>query len=99
MNQQTLLDDAEIAKIVGKVLRKEFKGLGLEAVTTRSEEDFDGASVIRVDVRLKSGRAPVDRLMSALSEVRSQLIASGEDRFVFLSSARPEDEPTGEESG
>lgn len=99
MTQHTLLDDAEIAKIVGRVLRKEFKGLGLEQVTTRSDEDFDGGSIIRVDVRLKSGPAPVDRLMSALSEIRSHLIANGEDRFVFLSSARPEDESAGGETG
>lgn len=90
MNQQAVMTDDEIKKVVTKVLRREFKGLGLENVTVKSEEDFDGASIIDVNARLKSGLAPVERLTNALNEVRSELIARGEERFVFLSTAQPD---------
>jgi hypothetical protein len=93
MTQQTMLTDGEIAKIADKVLRREFKGLGLERLDIRSEDDFDGESIIRIDARLRSGRAPVERLTHALDELRSELIAKGEHRFVFLSSAQPDPEP------
>lgn len=91
MKQQTAMTDDEIRRIVMKVLRREFKGLGFEDAEVYSDEDFDGASIIRVDARLKTGRAPIKRLTNALHEIRSELIEKGEDRFVFLSSA-PDDE-------
>jgi hypothetical protein len=91
------MTDDEITKIVTKVLRREFKGLGLERVLVGSEEDFDGDSIIRVNAKLKSGTAPAERLAKALHDIRSELIARGEGRFVFLSSAQPDVEFVEEE--
>lgn len=92
MKQQVALTDDQITKIVTKVLHHEFKGLGLEHVVVNSGEDFDGDSIIRVNAKLKTGTAPAERLARALSDIRSELIDRGEDRFVFLSSAQPDDE-------
>jgi hypothetical protein len=86
------MTDDEIGKIVSKILRREFKGLGFEHAAVASDVDFDGDPIIRVNARLKSGRAPALRLAKALQEIRSELIKLGEDRFVFLSSAQPDDE-------
>lgn len=90
MTQQAVMTDDQITEIVTKVLRREFKGLGLERVLVNSEEDFDGDSIIRVNAKLKDGTAPADRLAKALHDIRSELIDRGEDRFVFLSSAQPD---------
>lgn len=92
MKQQTALTDDEVAKIIRKILSREFKDLGFEHVAVNSEEDFDGDSIIRVNAKLKSGTAPAERLSKALHNIRSELIDRGEDRFVFLSSAQPDDE-------
>jgi hypothetical protein len=88
MKQRTAMTDDEIRKIVMKVLRREFKGLGFEDAEVYSEEDFDGASIIRVAARA-TRPVPVARLTSALHELRSQLIDRGEERFVFLDALNP----------
>lgn len=93
------MTDEEIRKVVTKVLRRSFKGLGLERVTVISENDFDGDPIIRVNARLRTGLAPAQRLVNALHEIRSELIGKGEDRFVFLSSAQPDEENVEEEVG
>lgn len=92
MKQQVAMTDDEIAKVVTSVLRRDFEDLGLERVLVTSEEDFDGDSIIRVNAKLKTGSAPAERLAKALHDIRSELIDRGEDRFVFLSSAQPDDE-------
>ncbi len=97
MKQQAALTDDEIATVATQVLRREFKGLGFEDAVVKSEEDFDGASIIRVAAHA-THPVPVSRLTNALHEIRSQLIDRGEDRFVFLDALDPrKDTPVDED--
>ncbi|MGE0037009.1 MAG: hypothetical protein AB7S93_15330 [Xanthobacteraceae bacterium] len=91
------MTDAEINKIVSSILRDRFKDLGFQRSTVRSEEDFDGSSILRIVVHLKNGDVPSNRLTDVLHEIRSRLISKGEERFVFLSSESPQGEMVDED--
>lgn len=84
--------DEEINAVVSKLLRERFEDLGFERSTVESEEDFDGASVLRVIAHFRNRDVPSDRLINAMHDIRSALIGRGEDRFVYLSSVSPQDE-------
>lgn len=91
------MTDDEINKIVYKLLGEQFKAFGFEHSTVKTEEDFDGSSIIRVTAHLKDGDVPSEKLTEALHDIRSQLLRNGEERFVFLNSKSPEDEVVDED--
>ena len=87
------MTDDEINAVVSELLRGRFGDAGFEYSTVKSEEDFDGASIVRVTAHFNNGKVPTGRLIDAMHDVRSELIPRGEERFVFLSSEYPgEDE-------
>lgn len=86
------MTDDEINEVVSRLLHKYFEDLGFEYSTVESEEDFDGSSILRVTAHFKGERVPVDRLIDAGHNLRSELIRRGEKRFVFLDSALPHDQ-------
>ena len=88
MKQQVAMTDDQIATVATEILKRAFKELGFEDAVVRSEEDFDGASIIRVEAHA-THPVPVKRLTTALHEIRSRLIDRGEDRFVFLDALDP----------
>ena len=49
------MTDAEINEVVSELLRERFADLGFERSTVKSEEDFDGSSIIRVTAHFKAG--------------------------------------------
>jgi hypothetical protein len=86
------MTDEEINEVVSTLLRKQFEDLEFEYATAESEEDYDGASIIRVKTYFKSGCVPAaDRLIDAVHEIRIELIKRGEQRFVFLDTIIPYD--------
>ena len=89
--------DEDINKIAGKVLKEHFKGLSFEHSTVKSEEDFDGSSIIRVTAHFKDGEIPTPRLTDALHAIRTELLGRGEERFLLIDSTSPEDEAVDEE--
>jgi len=86
------MTDDEINGVVSRLLHKHFEDLGFEYSTVESEQDFDGSSILRVTAHFKNGHVPVDRLIDAGHDIRSELIRRGEERFVFLDSAFPHDQ-------
>jgi hypothetical protein len=91
------LTDAEINKIVSKFLRERFKALGFENATAKSEEDYDGSSIIRVKAHFSNGRVPSEKLVDVAHDIRSKLIDLGEERYVFLDSVYQYDEVVDED--
>jgi hypothetical protein len=86
------MTDAEITKVVSKILRERLKDLGYQRSTVHSEQDFDGSSILRATVRLGKPDVPSSRLTEALHEIRSKLLGKGEERFVLLGSESPSEE-------
>jgi len=80
------MTDDDINQVVSGLLRHHFEDLGFERSTVKSEEDFDGTTILRVTAYLKNADASTNRLIEALKDIRSNLIARGEERFVFLDS-------------
>jgi hypothetical protein len=83
------MTDDEINAVVSELLHRRYGDIGFERSTVKSEEDFDGSSILRVTARLKNGHPPANRLIDARHEIRSELILRGEERFVFLSTEYP----------
>jgi hypothetical protein len=86
------MTDNEINKIASKVLRERLKEFGFKRSTVHSEEDFDGASILRITAHCKKWDVPPSRLTNALHEIRSKLLSKGEERFVLLGSQSPSEE-------
>jgi hypothetical protein len=86
------MTDDEINAVVSELLRSRFGDAGFEYSTVRSEEDFDGASILRVTAHFKNGEWSTDRLFDAAHDIRSELIRRGEERFVFLDREFPHEE-------
>jgi hypothetical protein len=86
------MTDDEINEVASRLLHKHFEDLGFEYSTVESEQDFDGGPILRVRAYFTNGEAPTERLISALHEIRSELIRRGEERFVFLDSEFPHDQ-------
>jgi hypothetical protein len=80
------MTDEEIEKVVSSLLRDRFKDFGFERSTVKSEEDFDGESILRVSAHFNNGKVATNRLIDALHDIRSELITRGEERFVLLNS-------------
>lgn len=86
------MTDAEISKIVSKLLRESLKDFGFKRAIVQSEQDFDDSSILRVTAYLEKYDVPANRLTDTLHEIRSALLSKGEERFVLLSSQSPEEE-------
>jgi len=86
------MNDDEINDVVTKLLRQRLKNYGFRGSTVRSEEDFDGVSILRVTAHLEKGNLPFGLLTDVLHDIRSKLLTKGEERFVLLNSESPEDE-------
>lgn len=91
------MTDSEINKIVAKILRKRLQEFGFKHATVHSEEDFDGASILRITAHCKKSDVPSSRLTDALHEIRSKLISNGEERFVLLGNQSPHEETVEED--
>jgi hypothetical protein len=83
------MTDEEISAIVSELLRARFSDVGFEGVSVKSEEDFDGAPILRVIAHFASPDVSSERLFDAFHDLRSALIGRGEERFVFLNVAYP----------
>jgi hypothetical protein len=83
------MTDGQINEVISELLRSRFGDAGFEYSTVRSEEDFDGASILRVKAHFNNGKVATDRLIDAVDDIRTELIARGEERFVFLNGEYP----------
>lgn len=91
------MTDQEIAKVVKPLLQKHFKSYGLRASTIASAEDFDGGPIIRVTAHFRTDGPPYEKWESTLLDIRRELIAKGENRFVFLNDTSDVAEPADED--
>lgn len=91
------MTDEEINKLVSKLLRERFKDKGFERSVVKSEEDFDGSSVLKVTAHFKKDNVSTERLTESLHEIRSKLLDQGEERFVFLNFRSPREETVDED--
>jgi len=83
------MTDDEINAVVSELLHRRYGDIGFERSTVKSEEDFDGSSILRVTARFNNMDLPANRLIDARHDIRSELIRRGEERFVFLTSKFP----------
>jgi hypothetical protein len=91
------MTDDEINAVVSEFLHKRFDDIGFERSAVRSEDDYDGASILRVTAHFNNDNVPSGPLIDAMHDIRSELIRRGEERFVFLSAAVPEDDVVDED--
>jgi hypothetical protein len=86
------MTDDEIGEVASKLLHRQFADLAFDRSTAVSEEDYDGSSIIRVVAHFRDGPTPeAVRLIDAGHDIRTELIKRGDDRFVFLDVAFPND--------
>jgi ribosomal 50S subunit-associated protein YjgA (DUF615 family) len=97
-----MMTEAAIRKIVSEVLRERFGKLGFVNSDVVLDEDFDGEKIVRVMAHFDRSRDVGESLFDAADTIRARLIASGDDRFVFVSRDYPgssDEEGSDEESG
>jgi hypothetical protein len=86
------MTDEEISEVVSGLLHQQFADLEFDHSTVASEEDYDGSSIIRVVAHFRDGPVPAAvRLIDAGHDIRTELIKRGDERFVFLDVAFPND--------
>jgi hypothetical protein len=87
-----MIHDAEIQKIAASVLANRFTPQHFLNCEAHSEEDFDGASIVRVKALLSEPiDNPAERLDATLA-IRNELHNRGDDRYVYLDLYIPGDE-------
>jgi hypothetical protein len=86
------MTDDEINAVVSELLHQRFDDIGFERATVRSDRDFDGDSILRITAHFNNADLPSGWLVEALHGIRDELIGRGEERFVILHSAVPENE-------
>ena len=74
----------EISDVVNQVLTGHFPGSPFLSADVELDEDFDGASIIRVTAHYDDRPKTGDDLVDSIHALRSALLAKGEDRFIFL---------------
>jgi hypothetical protein len=86
------MTDDEINEVVSRLLRKQLEGSEFEYATAESEVDYDSASIIRVKAHFRGGPVPAAvRLIDDIHDIRTELIKRGDERFVYLNVAFPND--------
>lgn len=87
-----MIHDAEIQKIAASVLANRFAPQHFLNCEAHSEEDFDGASIVRVKALLSEPiDDPAERLDATLA-IRKELHSRGDDRYVYLDLDVPGDD-------
>jgi hypothetical protein len=84
------MTDDEINEVASRLLQERFQDLQFERSTVKSEEDFDGDSILRIKAYFPRGGVTAERLVDAMHDIRSELIRRGEERFVFLDGEFPQ---------
>jgi hypothetical protein len=79
-----MMRDAEIQKIADGILRSRLSSDGFLGCEARTEEDFDGASIIRVIAHVKESRADARARLDATMAIRAELEREDDNRFVYL---------------
>jgi hypothetical protein len=85
--------NAEIQKIAERVLQSQFASSRIVGCRVASEEDFDGAEIVRVTA---VSEIPVDDASARLAAnlaIRDELLQRGDDRYVFLDIELSSDQP------
>ena len=87
-----MLSDEAIADIATEIIRGSTDPASV-SVEVRSDQDFDGTEIIRVTARYsRRPQGEAYRGLDPMHDIRTALLAQGEDRFVFLENIY-EDEP------
>lgn len=79
-----MMRDAEIQKIADGILRSRLAADGFLRCEARTEEDFDGASIIRVIAHVKESRADALARLDATMAISAELEREDDNRFVYL---------------
>ncbi len=85
------LTEAEAHRLAAPILAKRFERFGFDRLEVTDEHDFDGDPILRMIVYVRD-RVPTEELVDAIDEVRTALLEAGEDRFVSLRTASPDDD-------
>lgn len=90
------LTTREVERLAGELLTQRMAGFGIDGLDVAEERDFDGDDVLRVVVRVRE-KVPAKTLIGAADELQQTLRREGEDRWVYLSTKRPEEREVGED--
>jgi hypothetical protein len=88
-----MMRDAQIQEIVTRVLQTRLAARNFIDCEVKSEEDFDGESIIRVKARSRIPVEDAEERLGATMAIRDELRERGDDRYVFLNLGAPGDEP------
>lgn len=89
MAKMKYLSEGEVKSVADPILRKHLDDHGLAGSAIEEVEDFDGASIFRL-VASVDRPVPAKILIETNEAMHSALPQKGEDRFVILSTERPE---------
>ncbi len=81
--------ETAIRNIVSEVLEARFASRGLVGSDVALLEDFDGDTIVRVTAHFDRREDVGQSLFDAADAIRARMIASGDNRFVFVTSDYP----------
>jgi len=81
--------ETSIRDIVSDVLQSRFASRGLVNSDVVFDEDFDGDTIVRVTAHFDRREDVAQSLFDAADAIRAQMIARGDNRFVFVTSDYP----------
>ncbi|MBI1868655.1 MAG: hypothetical protein HYS06_10255 [Methylocystis sp.] len=87
-----MMTNADVQQIVTHILQKRFQANGFSRSEVVSEEDFDGASIIRVTAHVERPVGSATDKVNAILAIQDELQQFGDNRFVYLDIDAPDPE-------
>lgn len=84
-----MMTDSEIGAIARKILAQRFEGAGFRDLDVTSDRDYDGEPIIRVTAHFDGPISDLRKFIQSTPVIRSELMRSGEERFIFLTHDYP----------
>ena len=85
-----LMTEKQVHDSALPIVRERLGDFGFQNIVVTEEEDFDGAYVFRMVAHVGQ-EVPARVLSDAINEIHRALRKRGEQRFVYLSTSRPDD--------
>jgi hypothetical protein len=84
-----MLADAEIGNVAKEILKGRFPDAGFQGLDVASDEDYDGAPIIRMTAHFDRPIGDLRKFIASTAIIRSELLRSGDERFIFLTHDYP----------
>jgi ribosomal 50S subunit-associated protein YjgA (DUF615 family) len=84
-----MIPNTQVERIVSDIFKQRFANVGYLRSDVASDVDYDGSPIIRVTAHFAKAVTEFDAILASVNEIRTRLIQSGDERYVFLTPDYP----------